>query len=406
MNELPATATQAKSRWREAVEPHVTLSGEEKENQNRTCYPRGNDGGEPFFYRRKDFPDVIYRTVEAKLRALVTEIIRYHVLGRPLLVGTTSVESSERLSNRLRAEPVRRLLQVLLVRHRWMEANHREEDGRLIPELQPLNEPLEKITPDSLRKFGSSFGVANISLDDPSNLATTLEILSLPEGSGDRLKTTLQSGGTHQVLNATNHTEESQIIAGAGAFGAVTIATNMAGRGVDIKLGGEVAEEVISAVNRVLRKAGYEDPFDLLLEERRQALEKVDPALYGLYESEVKHFLQYFADMERVTQLVGLHVVGSDRHEARRIDNQLRGRAARQGDPGSSRFYLSLEDDLMRLFGGEQVSALMQRLHVDDTLPLEARMVSGIIESSQHRVEGANFDVRKHLLEYDDVLNN
>ncbi|HUH99339.1 MAG TPA: hypothetical protein VLZ89_18410, partial [Anaerolineales bacterium] len=174
---------------------------------------------------------------------------------------------------------------------------------------------------------------------------------------------------------------------------------------VDIKLGGELAEEVISAVNRVLRRAGYEDPFDMPLEERRQALQKVDPSQYGLYEAEVKHFLQYFEDMERVKQLGGLHVIGSERHEARRIDNQLRGRSARQGDPGSSRFYLSLEDDLMRLFGGDQVSGLMQRLKVDDSLPLEARLVSGIIENSQHRVEGANFDVRKHLLEYDDVLN-
>jgi preprotein translocase subunit SecA len=206
-------------------------------------------------------------------------------------------------------------------------------------------------------------------------------------------------------LNARRHTEESQIIAGAGAFGAVTIATNMAGRGVDIKLGGELAEEVIAAVNRVLRRAGYDDPFDMPLEERRQALQKVDSTQYGFYEAEVKHFLQYFEDMERVKQLGGLHVIGSERHEARRIDNQLRGRSARQGDPGSSRFYLSLEDDLMRLFGGEQVSGLMQRLKVDDSLPLEARMVSGIIENSQHRVEGSNFDVRKHLLEYDDVLN-
>jgi preprotein translocase subunit SecA len=174
---------------------------------------------------------------------------------------------------------------------------------------------------------------------------------------------------------------------------------------VDIKLGGELAEEVISAVNRVLRRAGYDDPFDMTLEERRQALQKVDPSHYGLYEGEVKIFLQYFEDMERVKQLGGLHVIGSERHEARRIDNQLRGRAARQGDPGSSRFYLSLEDDLMRLFGGSQVSGLMERLKVDDSLPLEVRLVGNIIEGSQHRVEGANFDVRKHLLEYDDVLN-
>ncbi len=322
-----------------------------------------------------------------------------------MLVGTTSVESSDRLSNRLKAEPVRRLTQILLVRHGFVKSSNREEDGRLIPELQPFNEPLEKITPDALRKFGSSFGMTNISLDDPSNLSTLLEILNLPEDATDRLKSILQAGVPHQVLNARKHTEESQIIAGAGAFGAVTIATNMAGRGVDIKLGGELAEEVISAVNRVLRRAGYEDPFDMPLEERRQALQKVDPSQYGLYEAEVKHFLQYFEDMERVKQLGGLHVIGSERHEARRIDNQLRGRSARQGDPGSSRFYLSLEDDLMQLFGGEQVSGLMQRLKVDDSLPLEARMVSGIIENSQHRVEGANFDVRKHLLEYDDVLN-
>ena len=385
--------------------PLVEVKAKDEENYQYSYYARRNDGNEPVFYRRKDYPDAIYRTVEAKLRSIVAEIVRYNALGRPMLVGTTSVESSERLSNRLRAEPIRRLMHVELVRHAFLKANKREEDGRLIPELQPFNEPLETITPDALRKFAANFGMTSISLDDPANFATLLEILRLPPESGDRLKGILQAGVPHQVLNARKHTEESQIIAGAGAFGAVTIATNMAGRGVDIKLGGELAEEVISAVNRVLRRAGYADPFDMPLEERRQALMKVDPEQYGLYEGEVRLFLQYFEDMERVKELGGLHVIGSERHEARRIDNQLRGRAARQGDPGSSRFYLSLEDDLMRLFGGDQVSGLMQRLKVDDTLPLEARMVSGIIENSQHRVEGANFDVRKHLLEYDDVLN-
>ena len=385
--------------------PLVEIKAKDEENYQYSYFARKDDGKEPVYYRRKDYPDAIYRTIESKLRSIVTEIVRYHVLGRPMLVGTTSVESSDRLSNRLRAEPVRRLMQILLIRHGFIKSNNREEDGRLIPELQPFNESLEKITPDALRKFGSSFGMTNISLDDPANLSTLLAIVNLPEDAADRLKSVLQAGVPHQVLNARKHTEESQIIAGAGAFGAVTIATNMAGRGVDIKLGGELAEEVISAVNRVLRRAGYEDPFDMPLEERRQALQKVDPSQYGFHEAEVKHFLQYFEDMERVKQLGGLHIIGSERHEARRIDNQLRGRSARQGDPGSSRFYLSLEDDLMRLFGGDQVSGLMQRLKVDDSLPLEARMVSGIIENSQHRVEGANFDVRKHLLEYDDVLN-
>src|SRR5271157_904279 len=385
--------------------PLVEIKAKDEENYQYSYFAKKDDGKEPVYYRRKDYPDAIYRTIESKLRSIVTEIVRYHTLGRPMLVGTTSVESSDRLSNRLKADPARRLMQILLVRHGFLKANNREEDGRLIPELQPFNESLEKITPDALRKFGSSFGMTNISLDDPPNLFTLLEILDLPRDSTDRLKSILQAGVPHQVLNARRHTEESQIIAGAGAFGAVTIATNMAGRGVDIKLGGELAEEVISAVNRVLRRAGYQDPFDMPLEGRRQALQKVDPSQYGFYEAEVKHFLQYFDDMERVKQLGGLHVIGSERHEARRIDNQLRGRSARQGDPGSSRFYLSLEDDLMRLFGGDQVSGLMQRLKVDDSLPLEARMVSGIIENSQHRVEGANFDVRKHLLEYDDVLN-
>ncbi|HEX8991431.1 MAG TPA: hypothetical protein VF784_07105 [Anaerolineales bacterium] len=393
----------------------VEVKAKDEENYQYSYYARRSpsagrgrrdgDGAEPVYYRRKDYPDVIYRTVESKLRAIAAEIVRYNALGRPMLVGTTSVDSSDRLSNRLRAEPIRRLLQVGLVRHAFIQAKGREEDGRLIPELQPFNESLETITPDAMRKFASGFGLSSISLDDPANFATVLEILRLPREAGDRLKTILQSGVPHQVLNARKHTEESQIIAGAGAFGAVTIATNMAGRGVDIRLGGEIAEEVISAVNRVLRRVGYEDPFDMPLEDRRQALLKLDPEQYGLYEGEVRLFLQYFEDMERVKQLGGLHVIGSERHEARRIDNQLRGRSARQGDPGSSRFYLSLEDDLMRLFGGEQVSGLMQRLKVDDSLPLEARLVSGIIENSQHRVEGANFDVRKHLLEYDDVLN-
>ncbi len=359
----------------------------------------------PLYFRRKDYPDVIYKSVEAKLRAMATEVVREHVLGRPLLIGTTSVESSERLSSRLKAEPVRRLLQIALVRRVWMQANDREEDGRLIPELAQFNEPVEKISADALRKFIQPFGITNLSLEDPSNLGVILDILRLDEQDASRLKSALQGGVQHQVLNARRHTEESQIIAGAGAFGAVTIATNMAGRGVDIKLGGEIAEEVISAVNRVLRKAGHEDAFDMTLEERRQHLKNVDPSNYGIYGAEVKLFLQYFEDMERVKELGGLHVVGSERHEARRIDNQLRGRAARQGDPGSSRFYLSLEDDLMRVQGGSQVSSLMERLKVDDSLPLEARLVGSVIEQSQHRIEGANFDVREHLLKYDDVLN-
>ena len=386
--------------------PLVEISAKDDDGYAFSYFSKREDTEKlPLFYRRKDYPDVIYRTGESKLRSIVMEIIREHVLGRPLLIGTTSVEASERLSLRLKAESVRRLLQIALVRDIWMRENNREEDGRLIPELAQFNEPLEKISPDTLRKFIQPFGMTTIGLEDPSNLPVVLAILRIEESHTDRLKKVLQGGVSHQVLNARKHTEESQIIADAGAFGSVTIATNMAGRGVDIKLGGELAEEVITAVNRVLGKSGYKDSFDMMHEERRAALKEVDPSNYGIYAAEVKLFLGYFDDMERVKELGGLHVIGSERHEARRIDNQLRGRAARQGDPGSSRFYLSLEDDLMRMFGGDRVNTLMQTLKVDDSLPLEVRLVGNIIENSQHRVEGANFDVRKHLLEYDDVLN-
>jgi preprotein translocase subunit SecA len=383
----------------------VEKKAKDEEGYQYTYYTAINDESGRIFYRRKDYPDVIYRTQETKLRAIVQELVRYHVLGRPILLGTTSVDLSEKISGRMRAEPVRRLAQVLLVRNAWMAANDREEDGRLIPELVPFNGPLETLRPDDMRKFISPFGLASINPEDPANLETLRGIFHLEAKYADRLKSVLQAGIPHHVLNARKHTEESQIIAGAGAFGAVTIATNMAGRGVDIKLGGELAEEVISAVHRVLRRAGVTDPYDMTLEERRQALLKADPALHGIYESEVKLFLQYFDEMEAVKALGGLHVIGSERHESRRIDNQLRGRAARQGDPGSSRFYLSLEDELMRIQGGSQVSGLMERLKVDDSLPLEVRLVGNVIEQSQHRIEGANFDVRKHLLEYDDVLN-
>ncbi len=210
---------------------------------------------EPLFFRRKDYPDVIYRTVEAKLRSIALEIVREHVRGRPMLVGTTSVEFVRASFEPAQAEPVRRLLQIALVRRVWMEANNREEDGRLIPELQQFNEPLEKITPELAAQVHPALW------DHEHQSGGTLQ----PAGrtatfSGwktvtcERLKKVIQGGVPHQVLNARKHTEESQIIAGAGAFGAVTIATNMAGRGVDIKLGGELAEEVITAVNRVLRQ--------------------------------------------------------------------------------------------------------------------------------------------------------
>jgi preprotein translocase subunit SecA len=358
----------------------------------------------PIFWKRKDYPDQIFLNEEAKFRAIVGEILRYHAQGRPLLVGTTSVDLSDRLSMRLKADNIRRLAQVLMIRDAWFKKNDREEDGRTVPELEPLYTPLEALQTSDLRKMANSVDIS-MNPEDPENLDRLLAVFNLDEGDKERLLGCLKSGIQNEVLNARKHTEESQIIAGAGAFGAVTIATNMAGRGVDIKLGGEMAEEVMAAVNRVLRRAGHDDTYNMKMEERRGALLELATEDYGIYESEIKYFLQQLEDMEAVKKLGGLHVIGSERHEARRIDNQLRGRAARQGDPGSSRFYLSLEDDLMRRFGGQQANDLMQRMHVDEAMPIEMGIVSRLVEQSQTRVEGANFDVRKHLLEYDDVLN-
>jgi preprotein translocase subunit SecA len=370
-----------------------------------TYYRRLEDlESESYLWKRKDYPDMVYRTVEAKLRATVREIIQVHIIGRPILVGTTSVEKSDMISARLRAEMVKKYLQILLLREVWLEQHDREEDGRMILELQGFVEPLDKLNTNELRNMAKDLGIS-LNLQSEENIARVLKFLDLEEEHQERLNSVIIGGVSHHVLNARKHTEESQIIAGAGAFGAVTIATNMAGRGVDIKLGGEVAEEILTAVNRILRRAGTEEPYELSLEARLEIVQNVSEDEYGIYGSEIKYFIQSMAEMAKVKELGGLHVIGSERHEARRIDNQLRGRAARQGDPGSSRFFLSLQDDLMRLFGGGQVEALMTRMGMDDAIPLESGIVGRVIEQSQTRVEGSNFDARKHLLEYDDVLN-
>ncbi|NMC15480.1 MAG: hypothetical protein GYA40_02385, partial [Chloroflexi bacterium] len=368
-------------------------------------YSSSSDSGNtPVFWRRQDFPDLVYRTEEAKLRAITAEVMRCYVIGQPLLVGTTSVEHSERLSQRFGAESLRRLAQVLILRDAWLEHSGKSPEVE-IPELVGLNKPLTDLNTNELRQLSRTAGMASFSLEDEANMQRLLKVLHLEEGQRERLTQILQGGIPHQVLNARKHDEESQIIARAGGFGMVTIATNMAGRGVDIKLGGELTEEVTADVIRVLESAGIQDPYSLSNEARRQALLTLTAEDYGIYEESVKTFLDYFTNMEKVRQLGGLHVVGSERHESRRIDNQLRGRAARQGDPGSSRFYLSLEDDLMRLFGGVQMENMMSRLHVDQSLPIESGLLGHMVEQAQERVEGNNFDVRKHLLEYDDVLN-
>ena len=209
-------------------------------------------------------------------------------------------------------------------------------------------------------------------------------------------------GIKHNVLNAKYHEKEAEIIAQAGKFGAVTIATNMAGRGTDIVLGGN-AEYLAKAD---LKRLDYSDE---LISAATGFAETYDPDILkarGEYaEFLAKHKAEIAPEAEKVKEAGGLYIIGTERHESRRIDNQLRGRAGRQGDPGTSRFYVSLEDDLMRLFGGERVYRMMEMLKVDENMPIETGLLSKSIESAQRKIEERNFAIRKNVLDYDDVMN-
>ena len=211
-----------------------------------------------------------------------------------------------------------------------------------------------------------------------------------------------KKGIKHNVLNAKNHEKEAEIVAQAGKLGAVTVATNMAGRGTDIMLGGN-AEYLAKAD---LKKAGLSD--ELIAEATGFAEtdnEEILNARKMFSEAEAKYKAEIKPEADKVRELGGLFILGTERHESRRIDNQLRGRAGRQGDPGESRFYLSLEDDIMRLFGSERVMGMMEKLGVDEDTPIEQKMLTNAIESAQRQVESKNFQQRKSVLEYDDVMN-
>lgn len=211
-----------------------------------------------------------------------------------------------------------------------------------------------------------------------------------------------KAGIPHNVLNAKNHEREAEIIAQAGKLGAVTIATNMAGRGTDIMLGGN-AEYLATAE---MRRMQY--PEEIIAEAKGFAEtdnEEILEARNTFRELENKYKEQIKDEADKVRKAGGLFILGTERHDSRRIDNQLRGRAGRQGDPGKSQFFLSTEDDLMRLFGGERMKAVMSRLAVDEDMPIESKMISNTVESSQKKVEGRNFAIRKQTLQYDDVMN-
>jgi preprotein translocase subunit SecA len=231
-------------------------------------------------------------------------------------------------------------------------------------EREKFNAIVEEIT--GLHEKGQPVLVGTISIEKSEHLAGMLK----------------RKGISHSVLNAKYHEKEAEIIAQAGRKGGVTIATNMAGRGTDILLGGNP---------EFLVKHLVAQRPDMASEDQARQHEKTK--------------MECETEKKDVVGLGGLHILGTERHESRRIDNQLRGRSGRQGDPGSSRFYLSLEDDLMRIFGSERISGLMQRLGMEEGIPIEHRMVTRAIENAQKKVEGHNFDIRKQLLEYDDVMN-
>ena len=219
------------------------------------------------------------------------------------------------------------------------------------------------------------------------------------EQLSDMLK---QKGIKHNVLNAKNHEKEAEIVAQAGKLGAVTVATNMAGRGTDIMLGGNA--DFLARAD--LRKAGMSD--ELIAEATGYAdtdNQEILDARKQYAEAEAKYKEAIKAEAEKVREAGGLFILGTERHESRRIDNQLRGRAGRQGDPGESRFYLSLEDDIMRLFGSERVMGMMEKLGVDEDTPIEQKMLTNAIENAQKQVESRNFQTRKNVLQYDDVMN-
>ena len=211
-----------------------------------------------------------------------------------------------------------------------------------------------------------------------------------------------KAGIPHSVLNAKHHEKEAEIIAQAGKLGAVTVATNMAGRGTDIMLGGN-AEYL---AKNDLRKAGFSDQ---LIAEATGYAETKDPDILGarnmFAKSEAHHKEVIQAEAAKVCEVGGLFILGTERHESRRIDNQLRGRAGRQGDPGESKFFLSLEDDVLRLFGSDRLTAMMDNLGIDEDTPINAKMLTKAIENAQRKVESRNFQVRKNVLDYDDVMN-
>ena len=264
-----------------------------------------------------------------------------------------------------------------VIREDFSDSVYKNEEAKFTAIVEEIKEK---------HKTGQPILVGTISIENSELLSKMLKKERLP----------------HEVLNAKHHEREAEIVAQAGRLGAVTIATNMAGRGTDIVLGGN--PEYLAKLD--LKKEGYSDEViafvDSFADTNDEEVIKAREEYRKLYE---KHRVETDVNAKEVIKAGGLHIIGTERHESRRIDNQLRGRSGRQGDPGSSRFYISLEDDLMRLFGGDRIRDMIENMNMPDDEPLEHKILTRSIESAQRKVEGNNFSIRKHVLQYDDVMN-
>jgi preprotein translocase subunit SecA len=348
--------------------------------------------------KRTDQADVIYKTVEAKFRGIGWELLRLYSKQQPVLVGTRSIEMSERVSRRLTADMLQRL--VLVYRLRERVETKKDLKGENGAEAKRIYETdLTDIDRQSLSSILSKIGLeSDVFRGDHVDWCLQQWKLDTPNAK-EFLLEALGHGVPHSVLNAKNHEAEALIIAEAGRKGAVTIATNMAGRGVDILLGGRVEDELVRQARAQVEVSqdGVDEYGDTFTSFRRGGMERAVPPL-PLDDQERR------AAAEEVRALGGLFILGTERHESRRIDNQLRGRAGRQGDPGESRFFVALEDHLWKIFNAN----MMENPALKMWPPMEmvdTKFLSRMIEKTQARIENHFFEARKHVLEYDDVLN-
>ncbi|MBS1706593.1 MAG: preprotein translocase subunit SecA [Armatimonadetes bacterium] len=349
---------------------------------------------------RVDQDDVVYKTAEGKWRGIAREILRVHSRQQPMLVGTRSIEMSEAVSERLTADGLQRLL--LTERLHWIVTESKSASKSLKKSILDVIEGnLMEIQMETLKQLCREAGISSDPLAAEQREWFFKEYNLGPECI-EHFDDSIQHGIPHNVLNAKYHEREALIISEAGRKGAITIATNMAGRGVDILLGGRVSDAVLERARAEEEQEDPESVAALYAETyasfRRGGKERAAPPL-PLDDQERKGLA------EEVRALGGLYILGTERHESRRIDNQLRGRAGRQGDPGESRFFVSLEDQLWKIFNAKMLENPMLK-GWPDLDEVKAGFLTNMILKTQERIENHFFEARKHVLEYDDVLNS